>query len=567
LALAVPATNAAEAGPWDEPPPTVATLLAPGVISTPAPEFGFAVAPEGRTAYVTRWSSDRAQPAIYETRWSDGAWSQARPLFGGDGLQVNPSFSADGRRMVFVSSEPHSYRFQIMEAVCEREQWGPPAPLPKLKLSGNAFDASLAPDGSVYFATPRPELWDLELQRVQPEGDGYSAPVAPAPRLNSRYDDAAPCVSPDGSMLVFASSGRPEGAGAGDLYVSFRREGGWTPARNLGPRVNTAGDEGHPRFSPDQRRLFFCRDGDVFQIATASLLAPLPELLRAWKARAPLPQGRVWARGVTLNGRVYVIGGNSGWGQGTGPLQSMLEYNPETDVWRERAAPPQRDVLAPAAVVEGRIVFLQPAAEAIGFEYDPAADRWTPRRGATPVVTPTPHNSAAAVGGRIFAARSLWAAGQPLGDLLEYDAADGRWRGRGATRFAPPGEMFAHESRLYFIGGGGELNAAAVFDPATGAWTDLPSLRIGHVEVRCVWWQGRLVAVGGHTNRGGVTLDSVEILDPGATAWRPLPPLPEPRWGVSAVVCDNRLFVIGGSADAVDGGPAATTVWEYVGEL
>ncbi|HZF68302.1 MAG TPA: hypothetical protein VEZ47_09715, partial [Gemmatirosa sp.] len=83
-----------------------------------------------------------------------------------------------------------------------------------------------------------------------------------------------PEISADGRTLVFTSL-RPGGHGLGDLYVSRRRGARWTPARNLGPRVNTAADEYHPTLARDGATLYFVRrrpaPGDFYRIATRGL--------------------------------------------------------------------------------------------------------------------------------------------------------------------------------------------------------------------------------------------------------------------------------------------------------
>ena len=51
--------------------------------------------------------------------------------------------------------------------------------------------------------------------------------------MNSATHDADPYIAPDESYIVFASYGRPESAGDGDLYVSYNRNGNWSRARSL----------------------------------------------------------------------------------------------------------------------------------------------------------------------------------------------------------------------------------------------------------------------------------------------------------------------------------------------
>ena len=55
--------------------------------------------------------------------------------------------------------------------------------------------------------------------------------------------------------------------GQQDIYTaySFRPDRRWTPPRNLGPNVNTAGSESRATLSGDGKRLVFGRDGDLQQ--------------------------------------------------------------------------------------------------------------------------------------------------------------------------------------------------------------------------------------------------------------------------------------------------------------
>jgi len=64
-------------------------------------------------------------------------------------------------------------------------------------------------------------------------------------------------IAPDESFLLFTAVGRPDSVGSFDIYVSFAKDGGWTPARNLGPEVNGPARDYSPRLSPDGKFLFF----------------------------------------------------------------------------------------------------------------------------------------------------------------------------------------------------------------------------------------------------------------------------------------------------------------------
>ncbi len=58
------------------------------------------------------------------------------------------------------------------------------------------------------------------------------------------------------TVLIF-SSYRKGGYGGSDLYISLMQNGRWMPAKNLGPRVNSAYDEITPFLATDGRTLYF----------------------------------------------------------------------------------------------------------------------------------------------------------------------------------------------------------------------------------------------------------------------------------------------------------------------
>lgn len=71
------------------------------------------------------------------------------------------------------------------------------------------------------------------------------------------YSTGFPCISPDGNALYFASD-RPDGFGGYDLYVSYRTGNSWGRPENLGPVINSPGNEMTPYFDGDN--LFFSSD-------------------------------------------------------------------------------------------------------------------------------------------------------------------------------------------------------------------------------------------------------------------------------------------------------------------
>ena len=79
--------------------------------------------------------------------------------------------------------------------------------------------------------------------------------------MNCRgYSTGHPTISPDGKYIVFVSD-MDDGLGGTDLYIaSINADGSIGEALNLGPKLNTSGQELFPWFSPEGQ-LFFASNG------------------------------------------------------------------------------------------------------------------------------------------------------------------------------------------------------------------------------------------------------------------------------------------------------------------
>lgn len=77
---------------------------------------------------------------------------------------------------------------------------------------------------------------------------------------NINYPDtweSMPTISSDGKTLIFVSD-RKGGQGGFDLYMSTKNEEGkWSKAVNMGPAINTAGNEKSPFLHSDSKTLYF----------------------------------------------------------------------------------------------------------------------------------------------------------------------------------------------------------------------------------------------------------------------------------------------------------------------
>jgi len=102
---------------------------------------------------------------------------------------------------------------------------------------------------------------DFDLYISYDTPTGWSEPENLGRNINTESWESSPSVSPDKRALYF-SSNRPGGYGGKDLYVSYRMPNGkWGPAKNMGPSVNTSGDELAPFIHADNATLYFTSDG------------------------------------------------------------------------------------------------------------------------------------------------------------------------------------------------------------------------------------------------------------------------------------------------------------------
>ena len=100
-----------------------------------------------------------------------------------------------------------------------------------------------------------------DIYKVQRSAWGWSKPKNLGQGINSDFWDSAPSISPDGNSIYFASN-RPDGYGGIDIYVSFKNEKGyWKEAINLGPSINTKGDDQTPFIHADNQSLYFSSNG------------------------------------------------------------------------------------------------------------------------------------------------------------------------------------------------------------------------------------------------------------------------------------------------------------------
>ena len=174
-----------------------------------------------------------------------------------------PALTADGSRLIFSRTVNGNEDFYISQLV--NKAWKPAVPLSnKINTKFNEGAQSISPDGMYLFFTGcnrEDGMGSCDLYVSHKIGKEWDTPFNLGPGINSSSWDSQPAISPDGNTLYFVSN-RPGGLGGYDIWKTvLSAEGDWSKPENLGPEVNTAYDENTPFMHPDGKTLYFSSNG------------------------------------------------------------------------------------------------------------------------------------------------------------------------------------------------------------------------------------------------------------------------------------------------------------------
>lgn len=292
-----------------------------------------------------------------------------------------------------------------------------------------------------------------------------------------------------------------------------------------------------------------------------------------WVQRAEIPgSGRSAVAAAVLDDKVYVMGGLDG-------ELEVLEYDPATDTWAEKASMLKGMVFASASVVDGKIYFMGGApsmadsSHALVQEYNPAADTWTEKAS---LPTPREGLSSAAVDGRIYAiGGTQWdvttSGGLVVSSVEMYDPATDTWAPKAPL---PRPRTYAGaailDGKIYVLGGAtrvgeGVSSSMLMYDPGTDTWTEKSPMPGQRALSAAAVHDGRIYVFGGAESftEPPPASSTVFEYDPAADTWTERGDMPFERRGMAAAVVSGKVYLFGGSKTAYPGRPFSREVWEY----
>ncbi len=213
-------------------------------------DFPIGTSADGKTLYIGNvYSKDgTVSPGVSKTRFAKGKWSFPEPLrivnFYNEANLVNYSLSADERTLIL--------NLQRKDTVGKM---------------------------------------DLYVSFLQPD-DSWSEPLNLGNEINSAFMEVTPFLAADNKTLYFASN-RPNGVGQFDMYMSRRQDNTWThwtDPINLGPKINTTGNDINYVIAPTGDYAIFSSDTpgkgkDLYQISLPEELRPEKSVIVYGKVR------------------------------------------------------------------------------------------------------------------------------------------------------------------------------------------------------------------------------------------------------------------------------------------
>ena len=222
---------------------------------------------------------------------NEGSWSSAENI----GTTVNTEFhdsnlalSADGNQLFIYKDENNGDIY-----VSNRDEngtWSFPEPLSE-NINSEGFkesSVSISPDGTIlFFASDRPGGYggsDIYYSEIDPRGEWGRAKNL-GDIINTEFDDDGPFIDFDGKTLYFSSRGR-KGMGRHDIFRSEYDSANrvWSEPVNLGYPINTPDDDIYFVSTKDGQRGYYAsvrEDGlgysDIYEVTIGD--APDADLL------------------------------------------------------------------------------------------------------------------------------------------------------------------------------------------------------------------------------------------------------------------------------------------------
>ncbi|THH37580.1 OmpA family protein [Neolewinella litorea] len=179
-------------------------------------------------------------------------------------LEYFPSLSVDGHQMIFTRRVNKEQEDFYQSDRLPDGTWDRAVPLSGVNTPMNEGAQTITANGKYLIFTGcgrRDGAGSCDLYFSERIGDRWTEAENLGPAINTRASESQPSLSRDGKLLFFTSN-RAGGLGNDDIYVSGRdASGNWSRPVNLGPTINTSGNDRYPFWAADNKTLYFTSTG------------------------------------------------------------------------------------------------------------------------------------------------------------------------------------------------------------------------------------------------------------------------------------------------------------------
>ncbi len=258
-----------------KPPDLESQIFAPGIVSIDSiAEFGSTFSRDNKEFFFAIERKNGKAETHYRMALQLG-WSDPIPLLVHDVYSYNdPMLSPDQKRLYFISDQPLNGTgpkkdFDIWYIEREKKgKWSKPINAgPAINSDKNEYYVSFAANGTMYFSSGRNTTTehpkDYDIYAAKATKDGFQKAEKLGPSINTGHYEGDVFVAPDESYLIFTADRSYDTFGAGDLFISFKKNGSWTEAKNMGPKVNGPRFDYCPFVTSDGKYLFYTRAEEI----------------------------------------------------------------------------------------------------------------------------------------------------------------------------------------------------------------------------------------------------------------------------------------------------------------
>ena len=196
---------------------------------------------------------------IFVSQKKDGEWTKPVNIgsnINTEGHEATIGLSADGQELYIYRDDFGDGNIYVSQL---KGSWTEPVQLNEnINSPFRETHASVSADGqTLYFTSDRSGMGRMDIFRSRrlPTGE-WAVAENLGEVINTKYDEEAPFIHPDGKTLFFSSKGHSS-MGGYDIFFSIEENGKWSTPMNIGSPMNTADDEYFFVMSADGKRAYY----------------------------------------------------------------------------------------------------------------------------------------------------------------------------------------------------------------------------------------------------------------------------------------------------------------------